>query len=104
MPLSLPVEADLPEREAEADELLDDAVSLVEAYGVRAFARLARGRSAGAEIVREAEQRSAELIALGARRKHARRGTPIFGRTTDYVVRHSPCRVLVAAGRRNEAA
>jgi basic amino acid/polyamine antiporter, APA family len=104
VPLSLPVEADLPEREAEADELLDDAVSLVEAYGVRAFARLARGRSAGAEIVREAEQRSAELIALGARRKHARRGTPIFGRTTDYVVRHSPCRVLVAAGRRNEAA
>jgi APA family basic amino acid/polyamine antiporter len=104
VPLSLPIEADLPEREAEADELLDDAVSLVEAYGVRAFARLARGRSAGAEIVREAEQRSAELIALGARRRHARRGTPIFGRTTDYVVRTAPCRVLVAAGRRTEAA
>ena len=58
-----------PSSEAEADELLDDAVSLVEAYGVRAFARLARGRSAGAEIVREAEQRGAELIALGARRQ-----------------------------------
>jgi basic amino acid/polyamine antiporter, APA family len=104
VPLSLPVEAELPDREAEADELLDDAVSLVEAYGVRAFARLARGRSAGAEIVREAEQRGAELIALGARRKHAARGTPIFGRTTDYVVRNAPCRVLVAAGRRAEVA
>ena len=100
VPMSLPVEAELPEREAEADELLDDAVSLVEAYGVRAFARLARGRSAGAEIVREAEQRGAELIALGARRKPARRGTPIFGRTTDFVVKAAPCRVLVAAGRR----
>jgi basic amino acid/polyamine antiporter, APA family len=104
IPLSLPVEAELPDREAEADRLLDDAVSLVEAYGVRAFARVARGRSAGVEIVREAEQRSAELIALGARRRHARRGTPIFGRTTDYVVREAPCRVLVAAGRRLEAA
>jgi basic amino acid/polyamine antiporter, APA family len=104
IPLSLPVEAELPDREAEADRLLDDAVSLVEAYGVRAFARLARGRSAGVEIVREAEQRTAELIALGARRRHARRGTPIFGRTTDYVVREAPCRVLVAAGRRLEAA
>jgi basic amino acid/polyamine antiporter, APA family len=104
IPLSLPVEADLPEREAEADELLDDAVSLVEAYGVRAFARLARGRSAGVEIVREAEQRGAELIAVGARRRHARRGTPIFGGTTDFVVRTAPCRVLVVAGRREKAA
>ena len=104
VPLSLPIEADLPEREAAADELLDDAVSLVEAYGVRAFARLARGRSAGAEIVREAELRGAELIALGARRRHARRGTPIFGRTTDSVIRSASCRVLVVAGRRTEAA
>ena len=104
VPLSLPLEAELPDREAMADELLDDAVSLVEAYGVRAYARLARGRDAGAEIVREAEQRNAELIALGARRRHARRGTPIFGRTTDHVVREAPCRVLVAAGGRRRAA
>jgi APA family basic amino acid/polyamine antiporter len=104
VPLSLPLEAELPDREAEADELLDDAVSLVEAYGVRVVARLARGRDAGVEIVREAEQRNAELIALGARRRHARRGTPIFGRTTDYVVREAPCRVLVAAGKRRVAA
>ena len=104
VPMSLPLEADLREAEDEADELLDDAVSLVEAYGVRAFARLARGRSAGAEIVREAEQRDAELIAIGASRRHARGGTPIFGRTTDYVLKGAPCRVLVVAGRWVKAA
>jgi APA family basic amino acid/polyamine antiporter len=104
VPLSLPVDADLPDVEAEADELLDDAVSLVEAYGVRAVSRLARGRTAGAEIVREADQRGAELIALGARRRHARGRTPIFGRTADYVLRTAPCRVLVAAGRRAKVA
>jgi APA family basic amino acid/polyamine antiporter len=104
VPMSLPIEADLPDREAEADELLDDAVSLVEAYGVRAVARLARGRSAGVEIVREAEQRGAELIAIGARRRHARRGTPIFGSTPDYVVKNATCRVLVVAGRKAKAA
>jgi APA family basic amino acid/polyamine antiporter len=104
VPMSLPLDADLRRAEDEADELLDDAVSLVEAYGVRAFARLARGRSAGPEIVREAEQRSAELIALGARRRRARGGAPIFGRTTDYVLKGAPCRVLVVAGRRAEAA
>ena len=104
VPLSLPLEAELGAKEAEADELLDDAVSLVEAYGVRSVARLARGRTAGAEIVREAGQRDAELIALGARRRHARGRTPIFGSTADYVIRTAPCRVLVAAGRRAKAA
>ncbi len=69
-----------------------------------AFSRLARGRSAGAEIVREAEQRGAELIAMGARRRHARSGTPIFGQTTDYVVKSAPCRVLVVAGRKAKVA
>jgi basic amino acid/polyamine antiporter, APA family len=104
VPLSLPLEADLGITETEADELLDDAVSLVEAYGVRAVARLARARTAGAQIVREAELRGAELIALGARRRHARGRTPIFGRTADYVIRSAPCRVLVAAGPRTKAA
>jgi APA family basic amino acid/polyamine antiporter len=104
VPMALSLEADLPKEEAAANELLDDAVSLVEAYGVRAVARLARGRTAGAEIVREAEQRSAELIALGAKRRHARTGTPIFGTTTDYVLRQAPCRVLVVGGKRALAA
>ncbi len=104
VPMSLSLEADLPEQEAEADELLDDAVSLVEAYGVRAVARLARGRTAAAEIIREADQRGAELIALGAKRRHARTGTPIFGTTTDYVLKQAPCRVLVVGGKRSLAA
>src|SRR5439155_793155 len=50
-------------------------------------------------IVREATDRNAELIVLGAPRRGGRRGAPIFGRTVDYVLRASPCRVLVAAGR-----
>jgi APA family basic amino acid/polyamine antiporter len=104
VPMALSLEADLPEQEAEANELLDDAVSLVEAYGVRAVARLARGRRAGPEIVREAEQRTAELIAVGAKRRHARTGTPIFGTTTDYVLKQAPCRVLVVGGKRALAA
>jgi APA family basic amino acid/polyamine antiporter len=104
VPMSLPLEADLPKEVAAADELLDDAVSLVEAYGVRAVARLARGRTAASEIVREAEQRVAELITLGATRKATGRGSPVFGTTTDYVLKNAPCRVLVVAGRRAKAA
>src|SRR5207302_6147468 len=36
VPLSLPIDALMPEAEAEAEALLDDAQALVEGYGVRA--------------------------------------------------------------------
>jgi nucleotide-binding universal stress UspA family protein len=60
---------------------------------------LLRARAAGPEIVTEAGRRNAELVILGAPRPRVARG-PIFGRTVDYVLKHSPSRVLIAAGRR----
>jgi nucleotide-binding universal stress UspA family protein len=45
-------------------------------------------------------RRQAELIVIGARRRVARGRTPIFGRTVDHVLKESPCRVLLAAGRK----
>jgi APA family basic amino acid/polyamine antiporter len=98
VPLDLPLDAELPEAEDEADELLDDAQALLEEYGVRAVTRLVRARSAGRAIVEEAERRNAELVVVGAPRRRARTGQSIFGKTVDYVLRASPARVLVAAG------
>jgi APA family basic amino acid/polyamine antiporter len=98
VPMDLPLDAQLPESEAEADDLLDDAQAFVEQYGVRAVTRLIRARTAGRAIVEEADRRDAELIVLGAPRR-AGRG-PIFGKTADYVIKASPIRVLVTAGRR----
>jgi APA family basic amino acid/polyamine antiporter len=88
------------EEEAEADELLEQARALVETYGVRAVTRLVRARRAGPAIVEEAERRNAELIVMGAPRRPARGRTAIFGATVDYVLKASPCRVLLAAGKR----
>ncbi|MGE5274233.1 MAG: amino acid permease [Verrucomicrobiota bacterium] len=99
VPLSLPLDAKLPDEAETAEALLDDAQALVEGYGVRAVTRLLRARKAGPAIVEEARLRDAELVLLGAPR-HAiagRRG--LFGGTVDYVLRESPCRVLVAAGK-----
>jgi len=98
IPLDLPLDVRLPDAEEEADEILDNSAAFVESYGVRAVARLLRGRAAGPEIVAEAERRNAELVILGARRQRTARGK-IFGRTVDYVLKHSPSRVAIAAGR-----
>jgi APA family basic amino acid/polyamine antiporter len=98
VPLSLPVNADLREEEDAANDLLDEARALVESYGVRAVVRLARARRAGPAIVEEAVRRNAELIVVGAPRRFGLRG-PLFGKTVDYVLKASPVRVLVAAGK-----
>jgi basic amino acid/polyamine antiporter, APA family len=100
VPMHLALDAELPGEEAEAAELLDDAQAFLEAYGVRAVTRLIRARSAGRAIVEEAERRNAELIVVGAPRRGAASGRPIFGKTVDYLLRASPARVLVVAGKK----
>jgi basic amino acid/polyamine antiporter, APA family len=97
VPLDLPIDAELPEQEREADRLLDAARNTAEIYGVRTIERLVRARNAGRAIVEEADRRQAEIVVLGAPRGRHR---TIFGHTVDYVLKHAPCRVMVAAGRR----
>jgi APA family basic amino acid/polyamine antiporter len=99
VPLDLPLDVDLPDREDEADDILDNSAAIVEGYGVRAVVRLLRARTAGPAIVQEAARRNAELIVLGAPRPRVSRGR-IFGGTVDYVLKHSTTRVLIAAGKR----
>ena len=100
MPLDLPIDAPLGDREDEAERVLDDAQAFIESYDIRAVTRLLRARRAGPAIVEEAVRRNAELIVLGGPRKRIRPGGPVFGKTVDYALRARPTRVLVAAGRR----
>jgi APA family basic amino acid/polyamine antiporter len=100
VPLELPLDADLPEEEDEADALLDEARALVESYGVRATPRLVRARRAGPAIVEEAAGRGAELVVVGAPRQTTRRGRPAVSETVDTILKASPARVLIVAGRR----
>jgi APA family basic amino acid/polyamine antiporter len=97
VPLELPLDADLTEQLAEANRLLDDLRAAAESYGVRVVERVVRARNAGRAIVEEADRRGAEIIVLGAPRGRHR---AIFGHTVDYVLKHAPSRVMVAAGRR----
>ena len=100
LPLELPLDADLPEEVERADDLLDEARAIGESYGVDVVGRLVRARSAGRAIVDEAERRHAEIVVIGAPRTDPRKRRAIFGDTVDFVLKHAPCRVMVAAAPR----
>ncbi len=97
VPLELPLDADLASELDEANRVLDEARAIAAQYGVRVVERVVRARHAGRAIVDEAERRVSEIIVLGAPRGQHR---AIFGHTVDYVLKHAPCRVMVAAGRK----
>jgi APA family basic amino acid/polyamine antiporter len=103
VPLELPLDAELPQAEAAANEALDVAVAIGELYGVDVVGRLLRARKPGRAIVREAERRQTEIIVLGAPRS-GRPGRAIFSETVDHILKNAPCRVMVVAGRKAAAA
>jgi basic amino acid/polyamine antiporter, APA family len=103
VPLELPLDADLPEAEAAANEALDAAIAIGELYGVNVIGRFLRARSPGRAIVREAERRQTEIIVLGAPRAD-RPQRALFSETVDYILKNAPSRVMVVAGRKTVAA
>jgi response regulator RpfG family c-di-GMP phosphodiesterase len=68
------------------------------ARGVNVRTTVQRARLAGEAIVEAAEDAKAELVVLHAPRKEpvGPRRKP-FGKTVDYVLKHAPSRVMVAA-------
>jgi len=105
VPLDLPLDAELPEEVQEANEQLDEARAIGDSYGVRVIGRIARTRNIGRAIVDEAERRHSEIIVMaGPRRVRLQRGRrQIFGDAVDFVLRHAPCRVMVATPRERAA-
>ena len=101
VPLELPLDAELPgHAERKANDLLDEARAIGDAYGVDVIGRLVRARRAGRAIVEEAERRNCEIVVMGAPRRDEHRRGRIFGGTVDFVLKNAPCRVMVAAAPR----
>jgi basic amino acid/polyamine antiporter, APA family len=98
-PLELPLDTRLEEEEDRALAVLDSAAAIAELYGVKVTERMVRARNAGRAIVDEATSRTSEIIVMGAPRGD-RPGRQLFSDTVDFVLKHAPCRVMVAAGRK----
>jgi nucleotide-binding universal stress UspA family protein len=98
VPVELPLGSHMVEEEAKAKRLLAEAAAIGDLHGVTVEQEILRGRAAGDAIVTEAAEARTEIIVLSAPRKQRllNRRFP-FGSTVEYVLRHAPCRVMVAA-------
>lgn len=110
VPLTVPISAPLPQDVRErADRALARAQEVADEYeNVDVSTTFARARTVGAGIIAEAAQRDAEVIVMGAEPPSRVRGGSVLGgiggsrpdevgRVTEYVLRKSPCRVLLTA-------
>ncbi len=110
IPLSLPLDARLPEAQVKrAQDALRRAKAVGEEYeGVHVETAMVRARRAGQAIVHEARRRGVEAIVLAAEEPSRVRGGALFGGSggpldnyvgdvTKYVLRKAECRVILTA-------
>jgi len=110
VPMSLPIDARLPEPQLRrAQDALRRAKAVGEEYeGVHVQTAMVRARRAGEAIVREARRRGVEAIVLAAEEPSRVRGGALFGgsggpldnyvgEVTKYVLRKAACRVILTA-------
>jgi APA family basic amino acid/polyamine antiporter len=94
VPLELPLDAALPEKEAEAERSLAEVRELATEHGVEVETAMIRARSLGEAIVDEAVASGADLVVMGSAPRW-RRQSRFFSPTVDYVLRKAPCEVMV---------
>jgi APA family basic amino acid/polyamine antiporter len=109
MPLSLPLDAPLPDAQIQrARDALKRAKAVGEEYeGVQVATTTVRARRAGQAIVQEARRRGVEAIVLAAEAPSRIRGGGLLGGVgpledyvgdvTRYVINKAPCRVILTA-------
>ena len=94
VPRTLPLEAPMPEAEAQAEDIIKRGEEIVTLRGLQGKGEVRRGRVAGEEIIRAAKDWDADLIVMGIR-TNIRMAQEILGRTSDLVIRRAPCEVIV---------
>lgn len=92
--LDLPLDAELPDSEWNAQRSLAEVKEMAMEHGVEIEAKMVRARALGEAIVAEARDWGADLIILGSAPRW-RRQSRFFSPTVDYVLRKAPCEVMV---------
>jgi APA family basic amino acid/polyamine antiporter len=93
VPTNLPLNADMPEREAEAQRRIEEA-KLIGGQRVTGHVARVRPGQAGYSVADEAAEIKAAAIVLGLR---YRNGAPLYDKTLQTVLGERPCRVIVVS-------
>jgi nucleotide-binding universal stress UspA family protein len=106
VPQSMALDAELPVEVETGEQALRHAESVARktlpSRTIQVLTELLQARAVGPAIVDEAIERSADAIVMTAA-IHRKHGRPTLGETTDHVLLHAPCEVVVirtAPGRR----
>jgi APA family basic amino acid/polyamine antiporter len=91
VPNNAPIDASLPEQEAQAQVTIDSA-RVLGGRRVTGHWEKVRPGEAGRRVVDEAKSIKARAIVMAPRRRSS---GAMFGRTLEYVLSHRPCRVIV---------
>lgn len=90
----LPLDAEIPEETAKAEEVLHRLEGLSRELKCTIQATLLQARDAGPAVVQEAVDRNAELIIMQMPYKK-RFGSFTLGETAPYVLKNAPCQVIL---------
>ena len=94
---TLPLDAEVPVETARGEQVLQRLENLGKSWKCKIEGEILQARNVGPAIVQEAVDRDAELLITGmAYEEHY--GSPTLGDLVPYLLKHSPCRVLVYRG------
>ncbi len=97
VPRRLPIDAEIPAATARGEETLQRMERLGKQLKCKVEGELLQARDVGAAIVREAVERDVDAIVIGLPYME-RFGNPTLGDTAPYILRYSPCPVVVYRG------
>jgi APA family basic amino acid/polyamine antiporter len=93
VPTNLPLDARMPEAEAEAQRKIEEA-KLIGGQRVTGHVSRVRPGQAGYSVADEAAEIKAEAIVVGLR---YRNGVPLYGKALQTILGERPCRVIVVS-------
>ena len=102
VPYTLPIDAELPQEEREALEVLTAAEEIGRKAGVELVTRTIRDRQTGPAIIAAAREEKASLIILGTYREHRYAGAPL-GQAIEYVLGQAETDVMIGVSSSKES-
>lgn len=95
----LPLEAELPQESAQGERCLAEAEQAARRFKVSCEGDILQARDAGHAIVDEAVQERVDAIVLGVPRSGREALALDLGKTSEYILRHAPCEVILVRDR-----